>query len=383
MLESFDPEIYSLIQGVDRVGRTVVPLHPGRNFLSLPVLNALGSSLSDQFLEGGIGRRYSGTSPESEEIERLGRERLIKLFDAEAGSLQPQNHAQAVAAALEGLLETDSVVMAPAPGQGCSLVFGHPSTLWAKRFRFVRYGPDPESMLFCPESLESLALACRPSMIVVSLHPYPRNQDLSFWRDLADRVHALLLVDLSTSSGLVPGGLFPSLAKRADVVTGATQGLLRGPPGGFLLYKRIHAENIERGLFPLLQTGCSVNGLAAKAVAIKEAASPAFVPYVKKCLSNAAALSRALRDRGLEIWTQGTDFHYLVLNVRTMGLSGLEAERRLSEAGFLTCRVQIPFGLGCANQGDGIILATQGVTLKGVEPQDLDRWADEIYLVLK
>lgn len=381
-LEYFDPEVHQFLEREGKGDPPVVDLRLDRNYLSSAVLEALGSNLADLYVEGFPSMRFAGGPEAADELEYLCIERLKRLFKAEEAVIQPTSPNLAVAAALEGLLKPGDTVLAPVPGQGASLVFGHGATLWADRFRFVRYGLDPQSRAFNPEEITSLAESCSPAMIAVCVAPYPRSQDMVFWRSLADRTHAVLLVDLEGAAGLVPGGVIPPPLEDADVVTGMTNGLLRGPRGGFILSKKKWGDRIRNGLFPFLLGGASVNVMAAKAVALKEALSREFREYVGKCLSNASALARALEDHGLEVWTHGTDFHYLLLDVRGLGFSGLEGERRLARAGIAVRRVQMPLGDGCSHQGDGLILSTQAVTLRGMEIPDIVDCAGMIYRAL-
>lgn len=383
MLESFDPEIYDLIKQEEASSRRWVDLRPHRNYLSQAVLDALGSQLADHYVEGCLGGRFSEGSAEGDLIEALGIERLKEIFHAEDALLQPMHYPLAVAALFEGILKRGDTVLTPEPGQGTSLVFGHPSTAWAERFRFVRYGPDPETHAFDPDEMIRLVERSSPALIVVSLVPYPRQQEISFWRRAADRIRALLLVDLSYAAGLVPCGILPSPAEKADIVIGATSGLLRGPSGGFLLFKNRFSDRIQMGLFPRLQSGTAVNLLAAGAVALKEAASKAFMEYGIRCVENANRLCRILKDRGFHVWSEGTDYHYLILMTRSMGLSGKEAESLLRDAQIAATRVKIPFCEGCPNQGDGLILSTQAVTILEKDHSALETLTDKISKALR
>lgn len=370
MLESFDPEIHQLISE----DRSLIDLRPLRNYLSTAVLEALGSQLADHYVEGFPGHRLTRGGTTADEVERLGNDRLKALLGTECASIQPSSHAMATVAVMEGLLQDGDTVLAPMPGQGGPLTLGHQASLWAKRFRFVRYGPLPETEAFDPDSLSLLARRASPSLIAVSLMPYPRRQDLAFWREIADRENAVLWLDLCAVAS--PIG-------EADVITGATGGLLRGPPGGFIACKALQEEQVLKGLYPKMQAGTSVNVLAAKAVALREASSDAFNAYLERCRLNASSLSRALINRGLDLWTGGTDYHFMALRTRPLGFTGLEAERRLEEEGIAARRVAIAFGEGCSNQGDGLLLGTQAVTLKGMNESEMDEVAEKIYRVLK
>jgi glycine hydroxymethyltransferase len=378
MLDSFDPEVSDILRREGEDPCTLWEMRPSRNYLSAAVLEALSSSLADLYVEGHSDRRFTWGSQAAEELEALGIDRLKKLFDAEDATLQPSSHAQALAAVLEGLLKPGDTVMAPEAGQGCHLAFGHPSSLWAERYRFVRYGPDPSTQRFDPDAVTRLAEACNPALLVVSIPPYPRKQDFGFWRDLAHGMGALLCVDMGIAAGLVAGGCLASPAPQADVVAGATHGILRGPPGGFLLFKPLIRDRILHGLFPRLQAGTAMNGLAAKTVALKEAASPDFKRYVQRCLDHADGLSRLFEERGVTLWTGGTDYHYLVVNLRALGLSGKEGELRLRKRGIAAQKIPIAFERGCAHEGDGLLMATQALVLKQAESKDLQELAEMI-----
>ncbi len=378
MLESFDPEVDRLI----RAERVDIDLRPERNFRSEPVLEALGSKTADLIVEGAPGSRFSGGSESVDTLERLGNERLKRLFGGEEATLQPDSHSQALAAALMGLLKPGDVIMAPVPGAGAAQGLGHESVFWANRYRFVHYGTEKANPVFDHDALARLARRCTPHLIAVSVFPYPRRQDFVFWRTLASEVNARLLVDLGPAAGLVPGGIFPSPVGWADVVIGAFHGLLRGPPGGFLLFKREVSNPVLRGLFPMLQGGSTVNRIAARPVALKEALSAEYTAYAARCVAFAKTLGEALIDRGMALYTGGTDFHYLLLDVRPLGFTGGSAEARLREAGIAARRIPIAFGSGCLHEGDGLLLATHSVTLKGMELGEAPFLADKIYRVL-
>ncbi|MBU0753995.1 MAG: hypothetical protein KJ645_02575 [Planctomycetes bacterium] len=367
MLESFDPEIHELLEHCDGGDDPLSDFRPERNYLSVAVLETLGSPFADLHFDGFPGQRFSSGNACLEKLVVLGNERLKALFHAEEATLRPSNHAQALAAALEGLLKPGDTVLAPVPGAGGPLVMGHPSTLWADRFRFVRYGPDQRSQAFDYDALKRLAEACNPSLIVVAVYPYPRHQDLIFWKNLSGRLGAFLLVDLGPVAGLVPGGVLPSPTSIADLVTGATNGLMRGPHGGFVLYKKAIKDRIERALFPWLQSGETANQTAAKAVALKEAASRDYRNYVERCRSNVEILCRVFSSNGIDLWGGGADYTYAVLNLRPLGLSGLQGEQRLLEKGIAVQRVPIVFEKGCAHQGDGLVLGTQALSLKTLQ----------------
>jgi glycine hydroxymethyltransferase len=382
MLESFDPEVSDILHREERDSGSLWEMRPGRNYLSVAVLEALASPLAELYVEGQPGHRFSWGSAAADELEALGIDRLKGLFDAEEATLQPASHAQAVTVALEALLTGGDTVLAPEAGPGCHLAFGHHASLWGGRFRFVRYGPDPETGRIDPESVAGLARSCNPSLLVVSIPPSPREQDLGFWRELADGLGAFLCVDLGIAAGLVPGKVLATPAEVADVVVGATHGLLRGPPGGFLLFKSRFREEILSSLFPYLHVGVSMNELAARTVALKEAASKDFQHYVRKCLAHAAELCRLLEEKGLSLWTGGTDYHYCVVHLRMLGLSGLEGELRLREEGIAGRKVSIAFEKGCAHQGDGLLLATQALVLRQAEIKDLQEPAEMIANIL-
>lgn len=383
MLERFDPEIHALLQHDGMNLSAKIDLRPGRNYLSNTVLEALGSPVSDFYVEGFPGSRYTTGSAAAEEIERIGNARLKELFKAEEGTLQPTTHAGAAIAVLTGLLDPGDTVLSPAPVQGAQLVFGHRAFQWTDRYRFVHYGPDKDSHAFDPDSILALAKQSAPALVVVSVYPYPRQQNFAFWRHVADQSSALLLIDLGVCAGLVPSGKMPNPVEFADVVIGATQGILRGPPGGFMLNRKSLGDRILKGLFPMQMAGGFVNQIAGKAVALKEMCHPESNAYVGKCVDNAGRLSRLLSDRGFELLTGGTDFHFCSLHTSPLGLSGMDAEKRLWEAGIAVQRVQFPCSEGCSNRGDGIVLATQAMTLKGISDQELKDIADRLKDILR
>jgi len=384
MLESFDHKVHEMLRIDDEVNASTIDLRPGRSYLSKSVLEALGSNLADYYIEGGIDKaRYSGGSQVADEVESLANDRLKKIFGAKEANCQPASPAQAIEAVLEGVLKPGDTVMTPEPGKGGHILFGHKATVLEKKYRFVLYGTDPETKSFNTKELKRLAKRSGPSLIAVCFFPYPLKHDLSFWRDLADEIGALLLVDLSYCAGLIPAGSIESPIKFADIVTGASNGLLRGPPGGFILCRQDLAESLRVALFPRLQIGASVNVIAAKAVAFKEAASPEFKDYCARSIETAFALSKTLTNRGFEIWSGGADYHYLIVNLRSSGMTGIEGETRLRKSGILATRCMIPFGDSCLNKGDALIFASHAITLKEQKNPDIDILTDKICSALK
>ena len=380
MLESHDPELHRLVKDL---GEVRLEMRPDRSFLSATALEALGSELADHYVEGFREARFRAGPSGCDGVESLAEDRTLRLFGGDAALVQPPSHAAALMAVLAGLLREGDTVMAPEAGGGGPLILGHRASAATARYRFVRYGPHPETGFFDHDRLMSLARTCSPALIVVCLHPHPRAQDLDFWRDVARRVKARLVVDLGHAAGLLAARAGKIGANRdfggVDIMVGAGSGLLRGPATGFVTGDAELVEKVRRAHFPYLGGGGAVHQMSALAVALGEAGSEPFRRYAARCVEAADDLARRLTNLGMTLWCGGTDGAHLVVDTRKQGLSGAEAETRALAESLAGRRVKLPFREGCANRGDGITFSTHALVLKARGAPDLADAAESIY----
>ena len=346
-----DPEIAALVaEELDRQQRTL-QLIASENFASPAVLQATGSVLTNKYSEGYPHRRYYGGNRVIDEVEDLARDRMTALFGADHANVQPHAGASANLAAYQALLEPGDTVLAMRLDHGGHLTHGSPASITSKFWRFVAYGVTPrdadgpgtgERIDF--DQVRDRAKAERPRLIVAGATAYSRLLDAEAFREIADEVGAYLMFDMAHVAGLVAGGVHPSPVPYADVVTFTTHKTLRGPRGGAIVCREAHAKAIDSSVFPGLQGGPLEHVIAAKAVACREAATPAFARYARDVVSNAAALGVALEEEGFRLVTGGTDNHLLLVDLRDFDteLTGKEAQEVLDLAGITLNRNQIP-----------------------------------------
>jgi glycine hydroxymethyltransferase len=369
-LAATDPEIADVVLGeLDRL-RGGLQLIASENLTSPAVLAALGSTLSNKYAEGYPGRRYYGGCAQVDRAEEIGIARAKELFGAEHANLQPHSGASANLAAYAAFCEPGDVVLAMDLKQGGHLTHGSKVNFSGRWFEAVSYGVRQDTELIDYDQVRDLALAHRPRMIVAGATAYPRLIDFSAFRAIADEVGAILMVDAAHFIGLVAGKVIPSPVPFADVVTFTTHKVLRGPRGGMVVCKAEHAKAIDKAVFPFSQGGPLMHAVAAKAVALKEAASSEYQGYATQVVANAAALAKGLAEEGMRVVSGGTDTHLALLDVRPLDVTGAEAERRCERAGITLNKNAIPFDPAPPATASGIRIGSPSVTTQGMtEPE--------------
>src|SRR5919109_3438906 len=328
-LKATDPEVAEAIAGELRRERTTLRLIASENYASPAVLAALASSMNNKYAEGYPGRRYYGGCEFVDVTESLCIERAKRLFDAEHANVQPHAGAQANMAVYGAFLEPkdpEQKILGMVLAHGGHLTHGSPVNFSGKWFTFVGYEVDKDTELIDMDRVRDLALEHRPRMILAGFTAYPRVIDFAAFRQIADEVGALFMVDAAHFIGLVAGGAYPSPVPYADVVTFTTHKTLRGPRGAIVLCKEVHAKAIDKAVFPMMQGGPLEHVIAAKAVCLKEAMDPSFAEYAARVVRSARALAQGLADEGLRLIAGGTDSHLALADVRPLGISGKEAE---------------------------------------------------------
>ncbi|TEX50989.1 MAG: serine hydroxymethyltransferase [Actinomycetales bacterium mxb001] len=369
-LEVEDPEIAGiLLSELDRA-RGGLQLIASENFTSPAVLAALGSTLSNKYAEGYPGKRYYGGCAEVDKAEIIGIERAKQLFGAEHANLQPHSGASANLAAYGAFVKPGETVLAMSLPHGGHLTHGSKVNFSGKWFEVVSYGVREDTETIDYDEVRTIALQHRPRLIICGATAYPRLIDFAAFRQIADEVGAILMVDAAHFIGLVAGKAIPSPVPYADVVTFTTHKVLRGPRGGMVLCKAEHAAAIDKAVFPMMQGGPLMHAVAAKAVALKEAMSPDYQAYAAQVIRNAQALSAELAAQGMRPVSGGTDTHLALIDLRGVGVTGADAEVRCDAARITLNKNAIPYDPQPPTVGSGIRVGTPSVTTQGMgEPE--------------
>ncbi len=365
-LQAEDPEIAGiLLSELDRA-RSGLQLIASENFTSPAVLAALGSTLSNKYAEGYPGRRYYGGCAEVDKAEVIGIERAKALFEADHANLQPHSGASANIAVYGAFVKPGEKVLAMSLPHGGHLTHGTKVSFSGKWFDAVHYGVNPQTEDIDYDQVRDLAREHHPKMIICGGSAIPRLIDFAAFREIADEVGAILMVDAAHFIGLVAGKAIPSPVPYADVVTFTTHKVLRGPRGGMILSTAEHAAAIDKAVFPMMQGGPLMHAVAAKAVALKEASTPAYQQYARDVIVNAQALTAGLEAEGMRAVTGGTDTHLALLDLQPLGVTGAEAEQRSDAAGIVLNKNAIPFDPQPPSVASGIRVGSPSVTTQGM-----------------
>src|SRR6478609_7973487 len=325
-LQQTDPEIAGVVLDELTRLRSGLQLIASENFTSPAVLAALGSTLSNKYAEGYPGRRYYGGCAEVDRAEEIGIARAKALFGADHANLQPHSGASANIAAYGAFVKPGETVLAMSLPHGGHLTHGSKVNFSGKWFNVVSYGVDRETELIDYDQVRSLAREHKPKMIICGATAYPRLIDFAAFREIADEVGAFLMVDAAHFIGLVAGGAIPSPVPYADVVCFTTHKVLRGPRGGMILCREEIGARIDKAVFPFVQGGPLMHSVAAKAVALREAASPEYKTYAHQVVANAKSLADGLAAEGMRPVSGGTDTHLALIDLQELGITGTEAE---------------------------------------------------------
>jgi glycine hydroxymethyltransferase len=378
-----DPEISSLLLKELERARGGLQLIASENFTSPAVLAALGSTFSNKYAEGYPGKRYYGGCSVVDEAEVIGIERAKKLFDADHANLQPHSGASANIAVYGAFTKPGDTVLAMSLAQGGHLTHGSPVSFSGKWFNPIGYSVDPKTELIDYDNVRDLAKQHKPKMIVAGATAYPRLVDFKLMREIADEVGAILWVDAAHFIGLVAGKAIPSPVPYADVVSFTTHKVLRGPRGGMIVCKAQHAQAIDKAVFPMMQGGPLMHGVAAKAVALKECATPEYQTYAKKVVENAKALSEGLKSEGMRPVSGGTDTHLVLLDLTPIGVNGKDAEKRCDASQITLNKNPIPNDPLPPMTASGIRVGSPSVTTQGMGVAEMKQIASFIAQAVK
>ena len=372
MLTTQDPEIAAAIASDVKRQTDEINLIASENYASAAVLEATGSVLTNKYAEGYPGRRYYAGCENADAVETLAIDRVKDLFGVDAANVQPHSGSQANMAAYFATLTHGDRVLGMQLDQGGHLTHGSPVNFSGKLYEFASYGVLREEETIDYEAVAATAREFKPALIVTGATAYPRIIDFARFREIADEVGALLMVDMAHIAGLIAGGAHPSPVPYADLITSTTHKTLRGPRGAMILSRRPLARKVNSAVFPNMQGGPMVHAIAAKAVAFAEAATPQFKAYAAAIVANAQALAKSLSDGGLRIVSGGTDNHLMLVDVSTRNMTGGEAEDTLRASGIIANKNAIPFDPLPPRVTSGVRLGTPALTSRGMGEKDME-----------
>ncbi len=379
-----DPEIAQAIEAEQQRQNSHIELIASENWVSKAVMSAMGSPLTNKYAEGYPGKRYYGGCECVDVVEELALDRAKKLFGCEYANVQPHSGAQANMAVFFAVMEPGNTFMGMNLDHGGHLSHGSPVNMSGKYFNCVPYGVNDDGFLDY-DNVRRIALECRPKMIVAGASAYARTIDFKKFREIADEVGAVLMVDIAHIAGLVAAGLHPSPIPYAHVTTTTTHKTLRGPRGGMIMCSQEAADkyNFNKAIFPGIQGGPLMHVIAAKAVCFKEALDPSFKAYQQGVIDNAQALCKGLQNRDIKIVSGGTDNHLMLVDLTTYDLTGKAVEKLLDEAHITANKNTIPNDPKSPFVTSGIRLGTPAATSRGLNTEDMDQVAEAISIVIK
>jgi glycine hydroxymethyltransferase len=381
-LRETDPEIAEAIANEIHRQNSGLELIASENFVSLAVLEAMGSVMTNKYAEGYPGRRYYGGCEFVDVAEALAIARARALFDAEHANVQPHSGAQANMAVYMAALQPGDTLLGMNLAHGGHLTHGHPLNFSGKLYTIVPYGVRRDDERIDYDELARLAREHRPKLVVVGASAYPRVIDFPRIAAIAREVGARVMTDMAHIAGLVAAGVHPTPVPWSDYVTTTTHKTLRGPRGGLVLSKAEHAKELDKALFPGVQGGPLMHVIAAKAVCLKEAMEPAFAAYQRQIVANAKRLAQVLVDRGFRLVSGGTDTHLMLVDVFSKGITGKAAEAALGRAGITVNKNAIPFDTNPPMVASGIRIGTPAVTTRGMGEREMETIGELIARVL-
>ena len=382
-LAEVDPEVYQAIRDEANSQHSQIELIASENFVDEAILEATGSVFTNKYAEGYPGKRYYGGCEFTDIVENLARDRAKKLFNAEYVNVQPHSGSQANQAAYASVLSPGDKIMGLNLSHGGHLTHGHQLNFSGKTYQVIPYNVRKEDERIDYDEVERIARENQPKLIIAGASAYPRTLDFPRFRQIADAVGALFLVDMAHISGLVAAGVHPNPCDYADIVTSTTHKTLRGPRAGLILAKAKYGPAIDKNVFPGIQGGPLVHVIAAKAVCFLEAAKPEFVEYQKQVVANAKALAQTLMDQGFRVVSGGTDTHVMLVDVFSKGVRGKEAEAALDHARITVNKNAIPFDVNPPLNPSGIRLGSPAVTTRGFREPEMKETGELIAEVLR
>lgn len=370
-IKGYDPEVGDAMEKELERQKSHIELIASENFVSEPVMAAMGSVLTNKYAEGYPGKRYYGGCEAVDIVENIAIERAKKLFGAEHANVQPHSGAQANTAVFFALLNPGDTILGMNLAHGGHLTHGSPVNISGKYFNIIPYGVTDDTNYIDYSEVERLAVENKPKLIIAGASAYSRTIDFKKFSEIAKKVGAYFMVDMAHIAGLVAAGCHPNPVEYADVVTTTTHKTLRGPRGGLILCKEVLAKQIDKAVFPGTQGGPLMHVIAAKAVCFGEALKPEFKEYQEKIVKNANALAKGLLEEGFDLVSGGTDNHLLLLDLRKFNITGKELSSRLDEVNITANKNAIPNDPESPFVTSGIRLGTPAVTTRGFNEEDM------------
>lgn len=370
-LKVTDPEVFNCLENEQERQTNGLELIASENFVSRAVMETMGSVLTNKYAEGYPAKRYYGGCEFADVVENLAIDRLKQLFNAEHANVQPHSGANANMGVYFAMLKPGDTVLGMRLSHGGHLTHGSPVNISGTYFNFVDYGVNEETEMIDYEVVRARALECKPKMIVAGASAYPRKIDFQKFREIADEVGALLMVDMAHIAGLVAAGLHQNPCDHAQFVTTTTHKTLRGPRGGAILCKAEYAKEIDKAMFPGTQGGPLMHVIASKAVCFKEALQPEFKTYQEQVIKNAATLAETLTNRGFRLVSGGTDNHLMLLDLSNKDITGKEAEKMLGEVDITVNKNTVPKETKSPFVTSGIRIGTPALTTRGMVESDM------------
>lgn len=381
-LQKADSKVWDVLEAEKKRQAEGIELIPSENYVSEPVLEALGSIFTNKYSEGYPGKRYYGGQENTDKVENLAIERAKELFGAEHVNVQPYSGSPANMAIYFALLQFGDTVMGLKLDHGGHITHGLPIAFSGKAYHFVQYEVDKETGMLDYGKIEEMAMQNKPKMIIAGYTAYPRNIEWKKFRDICDKCGAIAMADISHTAGLIAGKALENPVPYFDVVMTTTHKTLRGPRGAIIMCKEKYAKDIDRAVFPGLQGGPHENAIAAKAVAFGEALKPEFQDYAKQIIANAKHLAAKLTELGFTLVSGGTDTHLLLVDLTNKGVPGKQAQAALDRVGITLNKNTVPFDTRSPFDPSGIRLGTPAVTTRGMKEPEMERIAGWINTVI-
>ncbi|MCK6473298.1 MAG: serine hydroxymethyltransferase [Planctomycetes bacterium] len=375
-LQRVDPELFQAVRAEVNRQHLQLEMIASENYVSVAVLEASGTVLTNKYAEGYPGKRYYGGCEYVDIAEQLAIDRAREIFKAEHANVQPHSGTQANMAVYQALLKPGDTILGMDLAHGGHLSHGAKFTFSGKTYNTATYGVHPETERLDFDAISKVAKEAKPNLIVVGASAYSRTIDFAKFREIADSVGAMLLSDIAHIAGLVAAGLHPDPVPVSDAVTTTTHKTMRGPRGGIILCKGVHAKKINGAVFPGIQGGPLMHIVAAKAVALKEALHPSFKEYQKQIVNNAQTLARALTNRGYRLVAGGTDNHLILIDMRSRNLTGKQASGILDEIGITVNKNFIPNDPLPATETSGVRIGSPALTTRGMKEPEMERIVD-------
>lgn len=372
---SCDPEIAQVIENEQRRQRHQLVMIASENYTSAAVLETTGSVLTNKYSEGYPGRRYYAGCENVDVSEQLAIERAKQLFGAENANVQPHSGSQANMAAFFSIIKPGDRIMGMSLNHGGHLTHGSPVNFSGKLYEFGFYGVNAETEALDYEEVQRQCEEFKPAIVIAGYTAYPLQIDFKRFREIADSINATLMVDMAHIAGLIAGGVHPSPVEYADIVTSTTHKTLRGPRGAMALTTKSLSRKYNSAVFPNMQGGPMQHAIAGKAVAFREAMQPEFKKYAGQVVQNAQVLANGLSTAGLRIVAGGTENHMLLVDTRSIGMTGRQAEEALITAGIVVNKNTIPFDPESPMVTSGIRIGTPALTSRDLKAEDMENVA--------